>query len=226
VKSSASSAAPYKYANLYSGGNYRDPSKGSNTGYLLMKFDPLGFNKYDNAYNNNQIHPAWVRLADVYLMYAEAVAQGYNSLTATAPTFTAMNAVDAVNKIRDRAGVGHVHAKFLGSVESFMPELRRERAVELAYEGHRFNDLRRWHLLAKYPYNVKTGVFFDREIPETNHAKPTNNFLDKNVPQNNKILNLQEKVIFTREFTEKHYWLPLKRADVNMYLEFAQNPGW
>jgi hypothetical protein len=33
-------------------------------------------------------------------------------------------------------------------------------------------------------------------------------------------------VILERKYTEKHYWLPLKNADANMYLEFPQNPGW
>ena len=43
-----------------------------------------------------------------------------------------------------------------------MDEVRRERAVELAFEGHRFNDLRRWKLLTVYPYNIKTMQKFDR----------------------------------------------------------------
>lgn len=30
----------------------------------------------------------------------------------------------------------------------------------------------------------------------------------------------------TRNFTEKHYWLPLKLSDVTLYPEFYQNPGW
>jgi len=231
VLSSASGAKPYIYANLYTGGNYTDAAKGSNTGYLMMKFDPLGFNKYDNKYNNNQIHTAWMRLADAYLMYSEAVVNGYGNVNATSTTFN-QNAVYAINKVRSRVKLADgselpgVNAKFLGSVESFMSELRRERAVELAYEGHRFNDLRRWHLLAKSPYTLKTGIRFDRDIPETNHANPTNNFLDKKVPQNNKINNLKEYVVWERFYSEKHYWLPLKRVDASMYLEFPQNPGW
>jgi len=232
VLSTSGSAQPYIYANLYNGGNYREPqTKGSNTGYLMQRWDPLGFNMYDNKYNTHVVHIAWIRLADVYLMYSEAVANGYGNIYATSTTFP-QNAIYTINKVRNRVKLSDgsslpgVNAKYLVSVESFMSELRRERAVELAYEGKRFNDLRRWHLLTKYPYNLKTGISFDRDIPETNNTNPTNKFLDKNVPQNNKINNLKEYVVWERFYSEKHYWLPLKRVDASMYLEFSQNPGW
>lgn len=64
--------------------------------------------------------------------------------------------------IRERAGVEDVAASYTTDLEKFMGEVRRERAVELAYEGHRFNDLRRWKLLTEYPYNIKTKQLFDR----------------------------------------------------------------
>ena len=236
VNSTATAQArQFTYANLYDGakvGNYRvERNKGSNTGYLLMKFDPIGFNKFDNAFNNHQVHIPWMRLSDVYLMYAESIAMGYNNIRSTATTFS-QDAVFAINKVRNRVLLPNgnplpgVHASFLTSADVFMSEVRRERAVELAYEGHRFNDLRRWLLLTKYPYNVKTGITFDRDIPETNDVTPTNIFLDKVNPENNKINNLKEYIVLERLFTDKHYWLPLKQADASIYLEFSQNPGW
>ncbi len=228
---SSTDAKKFQYANLYTGGNYRNPTSGSNTGYLLMKFDPLGFNKYDNGFNNVQIHPAWLRLAEVYLMYAEAaaIANGTDAGAAYATSSTSsMKAYEAINVVRDRAGVGHVADKYLSSLSGFMSEVRRERAVELAYEGHRFNDLRRWHLLAKYPYNTKTKIEFDRVVTPIvgSDGVPTNNFTDKTVPQNNKIINLKESVLFERNYSEKHYWFPLTQKDASMYMEFYQNPGW
>jgi hypothetical protein len=155
-----------------------------------------------------------MRLSDIYLMYAEAAAVGYNSATGKDPSYS-KNAVDAVNVVRDRAKVGHVATKFLGSSDLFINEVRRERAVELAFEGHRFNDLRRWMLFIQSPYTLKKSVEFDRDAS-----------FNPATPKTNKVLNIREKVILERNFSEKHYWLPLKNADVNMYLEFAQNPGW
>jgi hypothetical protein len=232
---SVSNSKDYTYANLYDGtnvGNYRsNRAKGSNTGYLLMKFDPLGYNQFDNDFNQHQIHIPWMRLSDVYLMYAESVVMGYNNARSTATTW-GKDAVYAVDKVRDRVKLPNgnplpgVNAKFIGDAQSFLGEVRRERAVELAYEGHRFNDLRRWLLLTKAPYTLKTGIRFDRDVKETNDATPTNIFLDKVNPENNKINNLKEYTVLERVYSDKHYWLPLKNSDSNIYLEFAQNPGW
>ena len=206
-----------RYANLFTGGSYRNISTGSRTGYLLYKFIPRTANMYDQGYSYDKslnIHLPYMRLADVYIMYAEAAAEAYGSATAKADGYS-KTAVDAINFIRDRAGVGHVAAKFLGTLDDFMGEVRRERAVELSFEGHRFNDLRRWMLLIQSPYTLKKSVEFDRS-----------GTFSTTDPTQNKVVNIREVTILERKYTEKHYWLPLKTADANMYLEFKQNPGW
>jgi hypothetical protein len=217
VQGSMGADEPNRHANLYTGGSYRDVGTGSRTGYVLRKFVPVTANKYDNAYswgNSLHIYVPYMRLADIYIMYAEAALMGYNSTTAKDPNFS-KTAVEAINVIRDRAGADHIPAKFLSSVEALLSEVRRERAVELSFEGHRFNDLRRWLLLIEEPYTLKTSVEFDRT--------GTFNTTD---PKENRVANLREVVLIKRSFTEKHYWLPLKNTDVNMYVEFPQNPGW
>lgn len=209
----------WRYANLYTGGNYsNDPRKVSRTGYLNYKFIPLGANIWDNTYGysySTHLHLTWMRLADVYLMYAESAAQGYGSPGGEAANYS-KNAVEALNRIRERAGVGPLADKYTSSLEGFMSELRRERAVELAFEGHRFNDLRRWLLLTEYPFNIKTKQEFDRAVPLDTKANP----------KENAVLNWREEVIATRNLTSKHYWLPFNTDDVSMYSEFYQNPGW
>lgn len=207
----------YRYANLYTGGNARDQIDGSRTGYLLYKFIDVTCNKTDDGYgwsHHFHIHLPWMRLSDVYLMYAEAAAQATENPKGQVGECK-LTAVQAVNKIRARAGVAPMAEKYASSLDGFMSELRRERAVELAYEGFRFNDLRRWLLLDKYPYNIKTSQEFIR-IGENNTADPSQN----------QVSGFTEKLILKREFTEKHYWFPLKKSDTSMYPEFKQNPGW
>ncbi len=211
-----------RYANLYTGGSYRDIRVGSRTGYLNYKFIPINANNFDDGYGFGQslnINVPYMRLADIYLMYAESTLMGYGSPSSSATNFN-KTAVDAVNTLRDRAGVGQVAAKFTGSADIFLTELRRERAVELAFERHRFNDLRRWLLLIESPYTLKTAIQFDRPAGTADEPANTDD------PTENQVLNLVEVQILERNFSEKHYWLPLKISDVTIYPEFTQNPGW
>lgn len=210
----------WRYANLHTGGNYvNDPRTVSRTGYLNYKFIPRGANIWDQTYGysySTHFHLSWLRLADVYLMYAEAAAQGNASPSGKAATFS-KNAIDAVNTVRERAGVEPLSSTYTSSLNDFMDELIRERAVELAFEGHRFTDLRRWLLLTEHPYNIKTRQHFDRAAPLDEDADP----------KENAVVNFREEVIVDRSIlSNKHYWLPLKTDDVSMYPEFYQNPGW
>jgi hypothetical protein len=216
---SPSGLKEYEYANLYEGGNGVDnPARDSRTGYLNYKFIPLGANRDDNDYGYGKathFHLAWLRLAEVYLMYAEAASVGYGGAKGKAGSCP-LTAEDALNKIRARAGVDPVNAAYTSNANKFMDEVRRERAVELAFEGHRFCDLRRWKLLTVYPYNIKTMQKFDR-------AKELDPKAD---PKENEVRNFREEVIITRKLEAKHYWLPFKNDDVMLYPEFYQNPGW
>ena len=208
-----------RYLPLYTGGQLRQESTASRSGFLMRKFPFDGYNKVDLEwrYANS---PHWMipllRLADVYLMYAESAVAGYNAVNAKSTNFS-KSAVEAVNIIRARASVAAVHSKFTSSSTLLMSEIRRERAVELSYEGHRFNDLRRWLLLTEPEYMKKTRVEFSR----TGTFNPTN-------PSENKVVNFREEEIVDqrRNYTSKHYWFPLKVSDVTLYKEFFQNPGW
>ncbi|MDQ0638378.1 hypothetical protein QF042_001943 [Pedobacter sp. W3I1] len=207
-----------QYASLFSNGLFRtaDGNKKVWTGYLNSKFVSKLMNEYDGYRENNTFVLSLMRLADVYLLYAEAAANGYGSPQGKGSGY-GLSAVDAVNKIRNRAGVSNVATKFLASNTLFLSELRRERAVELAFEGHRFNDLRRWLLLTERPYTLKKAVEFDRAL--TNAQV----YAD---PKNARVRNFRETVLFERQLGQRHYWLPFRVEDVNMYKDFKQNPGW
>ena len=111
----------------------------TSTGYYMRKlFDPsqtVGFSESDLTYY-------YMRYAEVLLIHAEALAE-LNRLD---------DAADKLNEVRERAGFAE--ASFSGKAE-LMKELRRERAVELAFEGHRFWDLRRWGLAKQTLNNTK-----------------------------------------------------------------------
>ena len=164
-----------------------------------------------NATDNigRRVHPSYLRLADVYYMYAEAVLWGYgNATSATAPGYS-LTAAAAVNVVRNRATVPNVDARYLDTQQHFMDMLIKERAVELMSEANiRFCDLRRWLLLTDMKYRLKTALDFDRD------------------PVTGKPLNITKRVVVTRVAYNKHYWLPLPTNQVNIYPGFGQNPGW
>lgn len=209
----------FKYVQMYTGSNLRSSaSQGCRTGYYCQKLVPHQANKYDGMYNWGgalQCDLPYMRLADIYLMYAEAGAavQGANYKSNKCN----LTAVDAINVLRDRVEAGHVADKFVADQKKFMDEVRRERAVELAFEGFRWNDLQRWLLLTEYPYNIKTSQEFKRV---------GNYDFTKNDPRDAEVTDWHEKTILTRDYSEKHYLLPLKQDDVYLYPEFGQNPGW
>ncbi len=202
----------FRYAALYTGGACRNDAQCSRTGYLLRKFVPMTCNSVDNYTGNNYMHLAYMRLPDVYLMYAEAVLQGYGSATSTGPGY--LTAEQAFDKVRTRCGAGPVAQKYVADPVKFMNEIIRERAVELSFEADiRYNDLRRWMLWNNKKYLEKTAVDFDRGASLGINGKP-------------KPINMTERVILTRVFTDRAYWLPLPVKDVYLYGSFGQNPGW
>ncbi len=196
-----------RFAQLYNGGFHRATTGGSISGYYYKRFSPIGCNPWDgNKWNNFQAYVPFLRLADVYLMYAEAVLHGYGSATSSS-TVLNLTAEKAVNIIRNRAKLPNLTTKYTATKEAFMGEIIRERAVELAYEAHRFCDLRRWNIHGNMKYREKTAIDFDRGA-------------------NGKPVNLQERIIITRVVEKKHNWLPLPLSNTNLYPEFPQNPGW
>lgn len=112
------------------------------TGYYLRKFlDPEM-----TTFDTNDFTCYYMRFAEVLLIYAEAQAE-LNDIP---------EALKALNRVRARVNLPPVTA---AGKEDFMSKLRHERMVELAFEGHRFWDLRRWDLAKSTLGNTHlTGV--------------------------------------------------------------------
>lgn len=150
---------------------------------------------------------AWpeMRLADLYLLYAEALNE-VNGPTA--------EAYEYVNMIRERAGLKTVQeawstysrnpGKYLTKA-GFREIIQQERQIELAFEGHRFWDLRRWK----------------KSIEELN--KPVTGW---DVAQEKAEYYYRPRLLFNQQFQLRDYLWPLHDWDLLNNENLVQNPGW
>ena len=110
---------------------------GCNSGFVFRKFvrNYAGQGRSDGDF-------AWpvIRLADVFLMYAEAT----NEVTGPMP-----DAIDLVNKIRRRANLPVLDVSKTASKQLFFDAIEQERIVELIGEGQRSFDIRRWRAIER-----------------------------------------------------------------------------
>lgn len=112
----------------------------SSTGYYVRKY-------FDDISKQNtksiQMTDPLFRLTEMYLNYAEAANEAYGP-NGTVPGAN-INAVQAINIIRNRIGMPDLESKYATDKETFRMRIKNERTVELCYEGfHRFYDIRRW----------------------------------------------------------------------------------
>ncbi len=149
-----------------------------------------------NDYSN--INWYILRYADVLLLYAEALNESKGGPTP--------EAIEAVNMVRRRGyglPVGELSSVAditSSSQEDFRKLIQKERAYELAFEGHRKQDLLRW------------GIYVDR-IRET-----AQNLLDWYSGANYTVVEYTEK--------NKNELLPIPLRDKDMMPQVKQNPGW
>jgi len=169
--------------------------------YLMKKYWPVGANGFDKLYTQLRIINPLMRLAEVYLDYAEAVTAAYGP-TGMAPGAN-LTAVDALNKVRVRAGMPPATAAATGYA-NFMDLVRNERTVEFCFEGHYWYDIRRWYI-AHLPENLQcVDLIFDKSWTTFNRS-----------------------VFKTKVFENpKHYWLPINRNQTLLFPGMYQNPGW
>ena len=151
-----------------------------------------------------------VRLADLYLMYAEALNEATDN-----GEFVPKEVYDNIDIIRKRSGLeGVVDSWSKYSINPEKPStkegmreiIRKERQIELALEGSRFYDLRRWKL-ARSTYNnaLVRGWSIDQETTE-------DYYVIRNIAQ--------------MKYVQKDYLWPLKYDDIINNPNLIQNPGW
>lgn len=201
-------AGPDQISQLYNGGRHRSQIlPPSVTGYYQKKFNGLS-PTYSLAFAGGLMaYVPYLRLADIYLMYAEAVLFSTGGTPKSTSGNYTITAEQAMNTVRTRAQLPNLTAAYTANNNVFFEEIVRERAVELAFEGSRFCDLRRWNRNGDPRYLEKTAIDFDRG-------------------SNGKPINLVERLVVKRVAEKKHNWLPIQVKFTKLYEGFPQNPGW
>ena len=173
------------------------------TGYYLKKYVTESVQIAGNGANTCK--HVWVtfRLSEFYLNYAEAMlnlsGDGYKAETGF--TMTPKYAIDLVRK---RAGLAGIEDGL--SASQFKEKLEKERFVELAFEGHRFFDVRRWKEGDKY-FKTIYGLRITKNADGT--------------------FNEEKTVVQNRQWDEKMNLFPIPQSEIlKSGNVLVQNPGW
>lgn len=181
----------------------------SATGYFVKKVCSYKNQNRKEVYTNYAYPNTHIRLADIYLMYSEALNEALD-----APND---EVYEYIQQVRHRAGLDKgctlkdTWAKYSKnpskplSKEGMREIIRRERLIELEFEGSRLHDLRRWKECDKYFNAQIRGLNITQSSPELFY-KPI--------------------VIYSREFSTRDYLWPVKQEDLNKNTKLVQNPLW
>lgn len=171
------------------------------SGYLLYK----RFNRRVHKTNPgvaNVFRPSIIfRLGEFYLLYAEA-------LNEVDPSNS--DVLKYLNLIRERAGLPNVEKLNPGIVGNQVLQrqaIQRESRIELATEGQRYFDVRRW-MIAESSDSRQGG-----DLNGMNMAGDYNNFFKRTVFEQ-------------RVFDRKMYMYPIPFGEMQKSKELIQNPGW
>jgi hypothetical protein len=184
--------------------------------FLITKFWYPLVDKQNAVWGKFNYGTPSLRYAELLLIYAEAVFEATGDLDASIGGV--LTARQALNLVRNRAGmpdyqpatyaVARAPHGELSTDNPFRLAVRNERCVELAYEGHLWNDYRRWkrsHLLDKQVWilDFKTDVATKSTFTSATRV-----------------------ALQPYPFETRHYWLPFLNAHTLIYDKFPQNPGW
>lgn len=162
------------------------------TGYYLKKFMNDAY-PLQNPWGNAGFQP-WIyfRYAEILLNFAEAANEAYGP--DAVPSGSTLSARTAINQIRSRPGINMPDLPSGLSQSQMRDAVRYERRVELAFEEHRFYDVRRW------------------KIAEVTENKPAGGVII--TKSNGNFIYTPKVALDGRAFATKHYWLPIPRAEI------------
>lgn len=162
------------------------------TGYNIIKYmdETYVCNSGNFATPKNWI---WLRLGELYLNLSEALYECGDEEGARA----------ALNVIRERARMPHVTETGI----SLLNKIRNERRIELAFEEHRYYDVRRWKLGEEYLNKTVHGIIIEKHSDGTKTYSPT-------------------LVVENRKFYDRMYWLPILQTEIDKNPNIKQNPNY
>ncbi|MDO6738743.1 RagB/SusD family nutrient uptake outer membrane protein [Wenyingzhuangia sp. 2_MG-2023] len=175
------------------------------TGYLPKKLSGV-----NDVLNSNFIPEAYpwpvIRLADMYLLHAECVNEAYG------PSGEVYTSLDIV---RERAGLDGVLESWTdhsnnpskpNTKEGLREIIHQERLIELAFEGHRFWDLRRWLKAHEYLNNSEIKGWSVDDATVEGYYRVT--------------------IVGETKFLQKNYFWPIAESDIIQNPNLDQSPGW
>lgn len=206
-----------------------ETSKKQFTGFLCHKYfwrEATHF--YSTAHDNTgydmyRIKNFYIRVTEMYLDYAEAVFEATGSATEV-PSGLKMSAADALNIVRARVGVTPIASDYLAA-DKFRETYRREREVELMFERHRWEDLRRWMAFDEvfadqYPI---TNTIWTCEQGANADGSKFNDGQDLTFTYREE-KNTVEMRVFAK--SNKYYLYPFPGTEIGSLSALKQNPGW
>lgn len=208
-----------RYLETWDGGKdlSSTPAKTVPTGYMCIKWWwPEANIKKSPAYNNYYFNAIYIRTAQIWLDYAEAMNEAYGPNAD--PEGYGYTAVQAINKVRNRVGMADVKSEFTATEDIFRARIRNERAVELMWENHRWFDIRRW-MIAE---DVLGGNYPIKGIK----AEVTNQNGTSNQELWDYSYSVNDVTTEVRVFENKHYWYPVAKDITDNTSVFKQNAGW
>ena len=187
---------------IWNGGLNAPPKRyATKTGYYLKKYLIEAISLSATA-PSTRIH-TWVlfRYGEVLLNYAEAMNEAYGPVTPGTGNLT-LTALAAANLVRARATMPAFPATL--TQDQFKNKLRNERRVELAFEDHRFWDIKRWKI------GNTTTTINGMDISKNGTG----------------VLTFTPKVVEARIWDDKMNLYPIPQSELNINSGLVQNPGW
>ncbi len=172
------------------------------------------------------INYSYLRMADMHLMYAEALAE----------TGDLQKACDEVNKVRARVGLGKIETtnpslNLTANKDNLIAEILRERACEFGQEADRVHDMNRRKLVADYTKTLHEIVVWRKTADGQKDTRDNTQLADGEAWPN---FIFEKRPITTnarnwwKEGGWNNKWLlaPISRDEVNKGYGLTQNPGW